>query len=451
MPRKLLITLLLFCLAPAFAALPVAVEGQPLPSLAPMLEHITPAVVNISTSSRARLQSHPLLEDPFFRWFFESPRRQATPEQNQSLGSGVIVDAAKGLVLTNHHVIEQAEEIRVTLKDGRTFSARLLGEDPEMDVAVLQIPAENLHAVKLADSEQLRVGDFVVAIGSPFGLNQTVTSGIVSALGRSGLGIEGYENFIQTDASINPGNSGGPLVNLRGELVGINTAILAPNGGNVGIGFAIPGNIAGSIMQQIVEHGGINRGVFGITVQNLTADLAAAMGLSDVRGAVINDVQRGSAAEQAGLQAGDVIMRLDAHRVISASDLHIQLGLTRVGQQIELEVIRNGAPRVIRARIADPYALFVPGGEISSYFSGALLGEVNDQSRLGEHAAIAVAQVSEDSRAWALGLRSEDVILQVNRQRVRSLRELRLLLGQGAQVWRIKLRRGQRLITLVSR
>ena len=292
MPGRLLAIALLFLPFPSLATLPVAVEDGPLPSLAPMLERTTPAVVNISTSTQAPMRSQPLLNDPFFRWFFDQPQRRQQREQ-QSLGSGVIVDSQKGYVLTNQHVIEEAHEIRVTLNDGRKFKARLLGQDPEMDVAVLQIPAENLTAVKLADSQKLRVGDFVVAIGSPFGLNQTVTSGIVSALGRSGLGIEGYENFIQTDASINPGNSGGPLVNLRGELDGINTAILAPNGGNVGIGFAIPVNMVRSIMRQIVEYGGIERGVFGVTVQDMNAELSQAMGMDGSRGAVIAAVHLG--------------------------------------------------------------------------------------------------------------------------------------------------------------
>jgi len=450
MQKTLFAALLLLISTTLQAALPVAVEGQPLPSLAPMLERTTPAVVNISTSTHTQLRSHPLLSDPFFRWFFEAPQRQQE-RKTQSLGSGVIVDADKGYVLTNQHVIDEADEIKVTLKDGRTLTARLLGADPEMDIAVLQIPADRLHAVKIADSETLRVGDFVVAIGSPFGLNQTVTSGIVSALGRSGLGIEGYENFIQTDASINPGNSGGPLVNLRGELVGINTAILAPSGGNVGIGFAIPGNIAGAIMRQIVEHGGVNRGVFGVILQNLTADLATAMGIEQVRGAMVNGVKPGSAAEQAGLRAGDVIVRINRHRVVSASDLHTQLGLTRVGEEIELEVIRDGRPQLVRARIADPYAGYLPGEQFSPHFTGALINEVVDKSHLGENAGIAVGKVAPDSRAWQLGLRDGDVLFQLNRQRVKSLEELRAVVRRSDDIWQIKLRRGNQLVTLVSR
>ena len=274
-------------------------EGEPLPTLAPMLERIMAAVVNVSTVTRIAVADHPLLRDPFFRHFFEVPKQER--RESNSLGSGVIVDAERGIVLTNHHVIAKADSIRVTLQDGRTLEAELLGADPETDVAVLRLPtrglpAAALRAIPLADSDGLRVGDFVVAIGNPFGLKQTVTSGIVSGLGRSGLGIEGYESFIQTDASINPGNSGGPLVNLRGELVGINTAILAPGGGNIGIGFAIPSNMARAIMEQILLHGQVRRGQFGVAVQDLTPELAAALGVEGRFGALVTAVEPDSAA-----------------------------------------------------------------------------------------------------------------------------------------------------------
>jgi len=273
------IALLSLISSSAFSALPFALGGERLPSLAPMLEKTTPAVVNISTRGRVVVRENPLLSDPFFRRFFNFPETQRE-KRTQSLGSGVIVDAKNGYILTNHHVIDKAQEITVRLRDGRKLSATLVGADPDTDVAVIQVDAENLSTVPLADSEGLRVGDFVVAIGNPFGLGQTVTSGIVSALGRSGLGIEGYENFIQTDASINPGNSGGALVNLHGELVGINTAILAPGGGNVGIGFAIPSNMARDIMMQLVAFGEVRRGLLGIVAQDLTPELAEAFDIS---------------------------------------------------------------------------------------------------------------------------------------------------------------------------
>jgi Do/DeqQ family serine protease len=449
-PLPLLLCLaLLAALRSAGAALPAVVDGQPLPSLAPMLENVTPAVVNISTLNLVRTQDHPLLRDPFFRWFFDSPRG-SRERRSQSLGSGVIVDAERGHVLTNHHVIEKADEIRVTLRDGRELQAELLGSDPETDIAVLEIPAQGLTAIPMANSNRLRVGDFVVAIGNPFGLNQTVTSGIVSALGRSGLGIEGYENFIQTDASINPGNSGGPLVNLRGELVGINTAILAPSGGNVGIGFAIPTSMVAAIRRQIVEHGGVYRGSFGVTLQDLTPDLARALDLpAGSQGAVVSEVKSGSAAAQAGLQAGDLIVGVNQQAVRSATDLRTQLALLRVGERLGLEIMRDGRSRRLSAQMADPFKDFVPGRSISRQLSGALFGEVIDESGLGTNPGIEVRRVGEDSDAWQAGLRDGDVLFQVNRERVKNLEQLREAASE--RILQIRLRRGDRLVTLVSR
>jgi Do/DeqQ family serine protease len=446
----LLLMLLLICkLGGAAAALPAAVNGEPLPSLAPMLEKATPAVVNISTVSAMRTEDHPLLRDPFFRWFFERPLERQN-KRSQSLGSGVIVDARRGHVLTNHHVIEKASEIRVTLNDGRELTAELLGSDPDTDVALVQIPAENLRAIPLGDSNQLRVGDFVVAIGNPFGLSQTVTSGIVSALGRSGLGIEGYEDFIQTDASINPGNSGGPLINLRGELVGINTAILAPSGGNVGIGFAIPVNMVEAIRRQIVDHGSVHRGTFGVTLQDLTPDLASALKLApDSQGTVVSGVKAGSAAARSGLRPGDLIVRLNDQLIRDAADMKTRLALMRVGDHVVLKIVRDGKDKHLKARIADPFENFVEGSKISRQFRGALLGEVIDESSLGTNPGIAVGPVKEDSQAWQRGLREGDVLFQLNRSRVKTLEQLRE--ASEEKIYRIKLRRGKRLITLVSR
>ena len=267
------------------AALPAAVDGEPLPSLAPVLEKVTPSVVNVYTQTRVRIRSR-LLDDPFFRRFFnvpDIPRERVS----QSLGSGVIVDAENGYVLTNNHVIQGADKVAVTLKDGRSLDAEIVGTDPDTDLAVIRIPAESLSALPLADSEELRVGDFVVAVGNPFGLGQTVTSGIVSALGRTGFrGLE-YQNFIQTDASINPGNSGGALINLRGELVGINSAIFTPSGGNVGIGFAIPSRMARYVMDQLIRFGEVRRGTLGLIVQDLTDELAGAFGIEAGKGALV--------------------------------------------------------------------------------------------------------------------------------------------------------------------
>lgn len=319
------------------AALPTATEGEPLPSLAPMLKRTTPAVVNIATTG-ARTVQNPLAQDPFFRRFFDLPRQ--TQRRTQSLGSGVIVDAEQGLILTNQHVIKHARQITVTLTDGREAQATLIGADQKADLAVIKIDTPNLTAVDWFDSEQLEVGDFVVAIGNPFGLGQTVTSGIVSAMGRSGLGIEEYEDFIQTDASINPGNSGGALVNLRGELVGINTAIIGPAGGNVGIGFAIPANMAKQMMQQLVKYGEVRRGSLGVAVQTLTPELADALGVKTRRGAVISRVLRDSPAARAGIEPGDVVTALDGRRVREAESLINLIGLKPVGTTVRLSIAR---------------------------------------------------------------------------------------------------------------
>ncbi len=434
----------------AGAALPIQVDGEPLPSLAPMLERVVPGVVNVSTLSVIDADDHPLLRDPFFRRFFGIPG-QGNESKSQSLGSGVIIDAERGVILTNHHVVEKADAIRVTFHDGRRLEAQLIGSDPETDIAVLQVQADGLTAVRLADSDQLRVGDFVVAIGSPFGLAQTVTSGIVSALGRSGLGIEGYESFIQTDASINPGNSGGPLVNLRGELVGINTAILAPGGGNVGIGFAIPANMVQTVATQILEHGAMHRGLFGASAQDLTPELAAALGVERTRGAVISTVEAGSAAEQAGLRPGDVITRLDDRDVSGAADLRNRIGLLRAGSAVELEVLRQGKAQRVRARVADPFANFVPGKTLSETLQGALIGESRRAVHGGEASVVSIGPVRPQSPAWLAGLREGDVLLQVNRQPVRDLRDLALVLRGSTVLYSLQVLRDDRLLLLSRR
>ncbi len=325
----------------AHAAIPTVMEGKPLPSLAPVLEKVTPAVVNIATKNMAHQRENPLLQDPFFRHFFQlpnAPKKRST----QSLGSGVIVDAKKGLIITNHHVIDKADKITVTLRDGRSFNAKVVGNDPESDVAVIQVKAERLVDLKIADSDKLRVGDFVIAIGNPFGLGQTVTSGIVSALGRSGLGIEGYEDFIQTDASINPGNSGGALINLRGELIGINTAIIAPSGGNVGIGFAIPSNMAISLKDQLIQFGKVKRGQLGISVQDLTPDLAQAFNLKIKQGVIISQVAANSPADKGNLHPGDIVLSVNGKLTKNSASLRNSLGLLTIGDVANLQILRNG-------------------------------------------------------------------------------------------------------------
>jgi len=336
----------------ALAAAPIPeVGGAAVPSLAPMLARVTPGVVNIAVRGKVRAEN-PLLQDPFFRRFFNLPQRQQTEErETQATGSGVIVDAAQGYVLTNGHVVDNATRIEVTTKDNRRFTAKLVGRDTETDVALLQIPSQNLVAVPIGDSDRLQVGDFVLAVGNPFGLGQTVTSGIVSALGRSGLGIEGYEDFIQTDASINPGNSGGPLVNLLGQVVGINTAILAPGGGNIGIGFAVPVNMARRVMDEIVRYGEVKRGRIGVAIQDLTPELAQAMNTKQTNGAVIARVESGSAAEQAGLHSGDLVVAVNGTVVRSGTQLRNMIGLSRIGDQVTLTVDRRGSEYSMPVRI----------------------------------------------------------------------------------------------------
>ena len=337
-------------LRPAHAALPAVVDGQPLPSLAPMLEQVTPAVVNISVLSQAPQAENPLLRDPFFRRFFNLPDQMPQGRPQVSAGSGVIVDAANGYVVTNSHVVENAQEIAVTLKDRRRLRAKLIGRDAATDIALLQIKAESLTALPLGDSDRAKVGDFVVAIGNPFGLGQTVTSGIVSALGRSGLKIEGYEDFIQTDASINPGNSGGALVNFQGELIGINTAIIGPAGGSVGIGFAVPVTIVRSVMEQLREYGEVRRGRLGVAIQDLTPDLAESLNLKGDEGALIAKIERGSPADSGGLRSGDVVVAVDGRAIRSATDFRNRIGLLRVGTPVQLTVVRNGGQKSVTVR-----------------------------------------------------------------------------------------------------
>ena len=326
-------------------------DARGLPTLAPLVNEVTPAVVNISVVTRAPMENNPLFRDPFFRRFFGVPDQQ---QREQSAGSGVIIDAARGYVLTNNHVIKDAERAIVTLKDRRQFSAKLVGTDPGTDIAVLKIEATGLAALKLGDSDAMQVGDYVLAIGNPFGIGQTVTSGIISALGRSGLSVEGYEDFIQTDASINPGNSGGALVNLRGELIGINTAIIGPSGGNVGIGFAVPSNMARTIMNQIIRYGEVRRGRLGIEMAELTPEISKKLGVNTLDGAVIAVVQPGSPADKAGLREGDVVTALNGRPIRHAAELRARLGLTAIGDEVEMRLLRGGAARTLRMQIAAP-------------------------------------------------------------------------------------------------
>jgi Do/DeqQ family serine protease len=432
----------------------VAFAKSPPPgtTIAPMLEKVLPAVVNISTLTRTKVIRHPLLDDPFFHRFFEFPDTQVRERQKQSLGSGVIVDAAKGYILTNHHVIDGADEITATLRDQRQFTAEVVGSDPEVDLALIRIKANDLTALSVADSDKVRVGDFVVAVGSPFGLGQTVTYGIVSALGRSGLGIEGYEDFIQTDASINPGNSGGPLVNMNGELVGVNTAIVGPSGGSIGIGFAIPGNMASIIMEHLSEHGEVRRGELGLVVQDLTPELARAFDLQPRGGAVVAQVTPGSAAEQAGLRSGDVIVSLDGRAVTGSSDLRNDIGLLRVGTRINLDILRKGKRKTLHAVIADPLASSTSAATVSKYLSGAALGAISDNHPLaGEVAGVQVLEVERGSPAWSAGLRVDDIIVSVNQLPVTSMGDLATAVRRNSDAMLLNIRRGYGALFVVIR
>lgn len=426
------------------AGLPAALNGEELPSLAPMLEQVRPAIVNISTTTIIEAREHPLLRDPFFRRFFEAPRRQ---RPSSSLGSGVIVDAEKGYVITNHHVIDKADVISVTTVDGHELEAQLVGSDPASDVAVIRVDAGNLTEIRLGDSRRLRVGDFVVAIGSPFGLSQTVTSGIVSALGRTGLGIKGYEDFIQTDASINPGNSGGALVNLRGELIGINTAILSRGGGSVGIGLSIPIYMVRSLMDQLIEFGEVKRGLLGVQMQDLTPSLATAFGISGEKGAVVSEVIPGSAAEEKGIREGDVIIRVDDTDVENSADLRNAIGLLRAGDQAQVQFYREGKRYEIMVRIKelDEMAGNIPA--VIERLRGAYFETVPPDSDIG--GGVVVTRIEPNSPAASSGLRVKDVIISINREKITDTRDMNRVLGKSGGVLLVKLVRSNRVLFMV--
>jgi len=402
------------------AGLPPSIDGAPLPSLAPMLERSMPAVVNISTSTNIEVKENPLMQDPFFRQFFQMPN-QSRQQQKNSLGSGVIIDSDQGLVLTNNHVIDKADKITVTLHDGRQLKAEVMGTDPEADVAIIQIPADHLIKLPIADSSQVRVGDFVVAIGNPFGLGQTVTSGIISALGRSGLGIEGYEDFIQTDASINPGNSGGALVNLRGEFIGMNTAILAPTGGNVGIGFAIPSNMVMTIKESLVKHGEVRRGLLGVTTQDLTPELVNAFNLKNKQGAAISRIEDNSPAAKAGLEPGDIIVAANGKQIKNSHDIRNIIGLMQIGDKVNIEYFRGNDKKEVTAIIGKPERPQLAGNKLHYTLQGTVLSSTQKDQVEG----VLIEKIDSASNAWKVGLRPGDVIVSANRYRIHNLDELK--------------------------
>jgi Do/DeqQ family serine protease len=400
------------------AKLPVAVNGEQLPTLAPMLEKITPGVVSINVTGAKEVRRK---VDPR-EFFFGNPRQQRSQKQPFSgLGSGVIIDADEGFVVTNNHVIQDAEKIIIKLHDGREYQAELVGTDKESDIALLKIDSDNLVEVKLANSDKLRVGDFTVAIGNPFGLSHTVTSGIVSAMGRSGLNIEGYEDFIQTDAAINQGNSGGALVNLRGELIGINTAILGASGGNVGIGFAIPSNMMKNLVDQIVEHGEVKRGTLGISGRTLNAGIAKAQQLDVKQGAIVMSVSEDSAASEAGIKTGDVIVGVNGNDIQGFQELRSKISTLGEGKKVKLQLIRDGKNKTVKVTLRGAQLAKVESDKLHPMLSGSALevGKTKDDTK-----GIVVTEVDERSPAARVGFEAGDVIMQVNRKRVSNLREL---------------------------
>lgn len=443
---------MLLLLSPSvYAGLPFSADGQQLPSLAPILERTTPAVVNILTRATVPTQRNSLLNDPFFKRFFNLQPQRKREREVQGLGSGVIVNAKQGYILTNNHVIKGADIITVSLQDGRKFDAKLVGTDPGTDIAVLKIEPDRLTALPFANSEKLRVGDFVVAIGNPFGLGQTVTSGIVSALDRSGLGIGRFEDYIQTDASINQGNSGGALIDLNGRLVGINNAIYSRSGGSIGIGFAIPINMAREIMDQLIETGSIQRGRLGAQAQDLTPELAKAFNLdSNTHGAVVVKVIPSSPADNAGLKVGDVVQKVNQRAVQKADDLHNTIGLLRLGTSVRLSILRQGKQLTITATISKSKRVSIDAGDLHARLSGAEFSNIiEDHPAYGKIDGIIVSRVERGSPASAAGLRKGDIIIKINQQTVRSPSEAKKIADANNHKIRLSIARGRSALTLV--
>jgi serine protease Do/serine protease DegQ len=435
---------------PAATALPAMVDDTPLPSLAPMIKRISPAIVNVATRGtiKERSPQNPLLDDPLFRRFFDVPPGSDSRERPfQSAGSGVIFDARHGYILTNAHVVDNASEITVTLQDGRDLQATVIGSDEPSDIAVLKVKPEGLTQIVLGDSAKLQVGDFVVAIGNPFGLHNTVTSGIVSGLGRSNISSDGYEDFIQTDASINPGNSGGALVNLRGELIGINTAILSRSGGNIGIGFAIPVDMARSIMAQLVRYGEVKRGMLGVSTYEVSPDIAQVYGLADAHGALVTQVVPGSAADRAGVKIGDIITSINSTAVNTPTDLRNAVGLLRVGGRAELDLLRDGRPEHVRVIIAEAPRLVTASLKPSDINKGLEGASLVDAPGMG---GALVRGVEPGSPAAQSGLRSNDLIVGANQANVGSVQQL-WDRAQGVSTLVLEIRRGSTIVLVPVR
>ena len=415
-----------------------------------MLERVMPAVVGVESEATVLVPQQRMFPHPFFERFFgDQPHRPYRERKRGGAGSGVIIDAEKGHVITNYHVIANADSVVVMLSDGRRYEAKVLGSDPETDISILKIEAADLTEMKLGNSDALRVGDPVFAIGNPLGLSQSVTSGIVSALGRSGLGIESYEDFIQTDASINRGNSGGALININGELIGINTAIIASGGnsGNIGIGFAIPVNMAAGITEQLLEQGHVRRGQLGIVIQALTPDLAKAFDVKQQTGIVIAQVKPDSPADEAGLEVGDIISSVNGRMIKNHRQMRSYIGLRRIGERVVMDVLRNGREMEVTATITEQEMREMEGGKLSRKFAGVLL-ENYIVPRTGEQAGVLVKDVRRDSQAYGRGLRKNDLIIGANRRNISNLEQLRLVMSGVRDIVPVLIRRGGQRIFL---
>lgn len=419
--------------------------SQDKPSLAPMLKNVIPSVVNISISGKK--QVGPAIEIPDeFKFMFPELNRP-TQREFRALGSGVIVDKDKGYVVTNFHVVDGADEIKVALSDGREFKAKKIGADPHTDLALLQlINAKNLTQIQLGDSDSLQVGDFAVAIGNPFGLGQTVTSGIISALGRTGLNIENVENFIQTDAAINSGNSGGALVDLDGKLIGINTAILGPNGGNIGIGFAIPSNMVKTIVAQLSKYGEVKRAQLGVVGTELNSDLAQSFGYDKNSGAFVNEVVKGGPAEKAGIKPGDIITSINGKEINSFGELRAKIATIAAGEKVELGIFRNGKQLTMTTTLSPATEQQVSdASELSEAFNGATLANA-------PKGGVEVKDIDKRSPAAMIGLKPGDIIVGVNRNEVKSIKDLKKQLEKGkGKVNAIQIARGQSTIFITIR
>ncbi len=422
------------------AALPDELGGQPMPSLAPLVKKVAPAVVNIRVSQTVTTRS-PFSDDTFRRFFGIPDEREVA-----SAGSGVIIDAENGYILTNHHVVENADEIQISLINEVSLDAEVVGSDAATDIAVIKVDPQNLVELPIGNSDDVEVGDFVIAIGNPFGLGHTVTSGIVSALGRTGISNNGYEDFIQTDASINPGNSGGALVNMNGELIGINSVIISRTGNNVGIGFAVPSAIARSIMRQILDFGEVRRGLLGVTITTIDKESANALGAEVDSGALVSNIEPGSAAEKAGLHVDDIIIGVDDKKIDDSRDLINAIGLKGSGEEVGIEFVRDGKSRSVTAILGRQTLSSSAGIEIHPGLDGALFA-ASSTATLG---GVDVTDVEPGSPAAQRGLRSGDVIIAVNRRPVQDLRELRAV-AQGNRILFLLVRRGDRQLMLQIR